>query len=650
MSERRNIMLGTAGHVDHGKTALVRLLTGCETDRLDAEKQRGLTIELGFAPCTMSDRRIVGIVDVPGHVDFIRNMVAGAHGVDVVIFVIAADDSVMPQTREHLDLLTILGCRAGLVVLTKIDLVDAELREMVLSDVRDFTADTFLDGAPICPVSNITGEGFEEFFAALNRVVSKAQPRAGGGRFRLWSERSFSVKGFGTVATGIPSAGEVRQGDALEVLPAGQTARVRSLEVYGESSSAGRSGECVALNLSDIDADHVGRGTVLCEPGACRTVTMCEGELTLLGRLPSPLPDNAEVHLHAGTAEVMAKVAILDGARHVTPGESRLVQMRLRDPLPLAAGDRFAIRGTLAGLAGGRMTTLGGGRVLDVSDIKLRRNRPWTIEKLSARREALDDPDRWAARILRESTDPISPDELARRANLQSAVTSEILANLAGRDEAVELGGRFLHAQAVAELADRVVAELAAFHDANPLRQGLAPGELARNLGASDQTLAAALDWLGRRGRLEKRGNVLALQGHAAALSEADIALCERIRETLKASGVTPPLPTELAGQMNLDEATFESFVSLLADNGDVLRLDEKVLMHPAAVERAKAVALELFAAASGFTTTEFRDALSVSRKYAVPLLDHLDTIKWTVRSANRRTPGAEAKKQLSRH
>jgi selenocysteine-specific elongation factor len=650
MSERRNIMLGTAGHVDHGKTALVKLLTGCETDRLDAEKQRGLTIELGFAPCTMSDRRIVGIVDVPGHVDFIRNMVAGAHGVDVVIFVIAADDSVMPQTREHMDLLTILGCEAGLVALTKIDLIDAELREMLLSDVRDFTADTFLADAPICPVSNVTGEGFDEFFTALNRVVAAAQPRAGGGRFRLWSERSFSVKGFGTVATGIPSAGEVCQGDTLEVLPAGRTARVRSLEVYGESSSVGRGGECVALNLSDIDADHVGRGTVLCRSGACRTITMCEGELTLLDRLPSPLPDNNEVHLHVGTAEVMAKVAILDGGKHISPGESRLVQLRLRDPLPLAAGDRFAIRGTLAGLAGGRMTTLGGGRVLDVSDIKLRRNRPWTIQKLSARRDALDDPGRWTARILRESPDPISPDELARRANLQPTVVAEILADLAGRKEAIELGGRFLHAEAIAELAERVAEALRDFHDANPLRQGLAPEELARGLGASEQTLAATLDWLGRRGRLEKRGNVLALQGHAAALSEADIAACERIRETLKASGVTPPLPAELAGQVNLDEATFDKFVTLLADNGDVLRLDEKVLVHPSAIERAKAVALELFRAASGFTTTEFRDALGVSRKYAVPLLDYLDSIKWTVRSANRRTPGLAAREQLSQH
>ncbi|MFW5732782.1 MAG: selenocysteine-specific translation elongation factor [Planctomycetota bacterium] len=650
MSERRNIMLGTAGHVDHGKTALVKLLTGCETDRLDAEKQRGLTIELGFAPCTMSDRRIVGIVDVPGHVDFIRNMVAGAHGVDVVIFVIAADDSVMPQTREHMDLLTILGCEAGLVALTKIDLIDAELREMLLSEVRSFTAETFLADAPICPVSNVTGEGFDEFFAALNRVVDAAQPRAGGGRFRLWSERSFSVKGFGTVATGIPSAGEVCRGDTLEVLPAGRTARVRSLEVYGESSSVGRGGECVALNLSDIDADHVGRGTVLCRSGACRTVTMCEGELTLLDRLPSPLPDNNEVHLHVGTAEVMAKVAILDGGKHLSPGESRLVQLRLRDPLPLAAGDRFAIRGTLAGLAGGRMTTLGGGRVLDVSDIKLRRNRPWTIQKLSARRDALDDPGRWTARILRESPDPISPDELARRANLQPTVVAEILADLVGREEAIELGGRFLHAEAVRELAESVIEVLGEFHDANPLRQGLAPEELASGLGASDQTLAAALDWLGRRGRLEKRGNVLALQGHAAALSEADIAMCERIRETLKASGVTPPLPAELADQVNLDETTFDKFVTLLADNGDVLRLDEKVLVHPSAVERAKAVALELFHAASGFTTTEFRDALGVSRKYAVPLLDYLDSIKWTVRSANRRTPGSAAREKLPRH
>jgi selenocysteine-specific elongation factor len=554
----------------------------------------------------------------------------------------------MPQTREHMDLLTILGCRAGLIAVTKIDLVDEELREMVVSDVREFTTGTFLADAPICPVSNVTGEGFDGLFTALNRVVEQAEAKPSAGRFRLWCERSFAVRGFGTVATGIPSAGKVREGQTLEVLPAGETARVRSLEVYGQPSDVGRSGECVAVNLSDIDAAELGRGTVLCEEGACRTVTMCEGELTLLDRLPGPLTDNAEVHVHVGTAEVMGKVAILDGAKHAAPGESRLVQLRLREPLPLAAGDRFAVRGSLPGLAGGRVTTLGGGRLLDVSDIKLRRNRPWTTEKLLARRDALGDPSRWAGQILRESPEPVSVEELAERANLQAEVTGEILAELVGRGHAVETADRYLHAHTVAELADRVADALGDFHDANPLRQGLSPAELAGRVRASDGVLAAALDWLGRRGRLEKRGRVLALQGHAAALSQEQLALCSRIRQTLEAAGLTPPLPSDLAERLGIDESRFDELTGLLVDNGEVLRLDEKVVIHPSAIEQAKSAALELFRSASGFTTTEFRDALGVSRKYAVPLLDHLDTIKWTVRSANRRTPGAEAKKKLS--
>ncbi|MFP4052897.1 MAG: selenocysteine-specific translation elongation factor [Phycisphaerae bacterium] len=644
---RKNIMLGTAGHVDHGKTALVRLLTGCNTDRLTAEQQRGLTIELGFAPCTMADDRIVGIVDVPGHVDFIRNMVAGAHGVDVVVLVIAADDSVMPQTREHMDLLTILGCRAGLVALTKIDLIDEELRQMVLADVRGFLQGTFLENAPICPVSNITGEGFDDFFAALNGVVDSVQPSRHLGRFRQWSERSFAVKGFGTVATGIPTAGQVRVGDTLQALPADISCRVRTLEVYGRSEKVGRAGECVALNLSDTPAATVGRGTLLCAPDTCRSVTCCEADLTLLPHLPTPLPDNAEVHVHLGTAERMGKCAILDGARTVSPGESRLVQLRLREPLPVAPGDRFAIRGQLAGVAGGRVTTLGGGRILDAGDIKLRRNRPWTVEKLSARRDALDSPPRWLEQILREADTPLRLSELAARANLPEQAAAELLKELRDSQTVLETDGRYIHAAAVEELAARTIEALSDFHNTHPLRLGVAPGDLRDQLGASTPLLNLALDHLHRRGRLDRSGNVLALEGHSTRLPAEDIELCGRIVRNLEQAALEPPLPADLARKVGVAEDRLEALLTRLDEGGQIVRLDRKVAMHPSAIEQAKAAVLELFRTASGFTTAEFRDALGVSRKYAIPLLDYLDTLKWTVRTASRRTPGAAAKERM---
>ena len=250
---RRNIMLGTAGHVDHGKSALVKLLTGCETDTLAEEKQRGLTIDLGFAPCQLADKRVVGIVDVPGHVDFIRNMVAGAHGIDVVIFVVAADDGIMPQTHEHLHILTLMGLRHGLVALTKIDLVDAARRDFVIQDLRRLLAKTFLAKAPICPLSNITGEGFDGFFDSLNEVVDACGDRPCSGRFRLWVEDVFTIRGSGTVITGIPTRGRVRPGDELHLLPAGLSGHVRRMQVYGEDATEGRAGECVALNIPELD-------------------------------------------------------------------------------------------------------------------------------------------------------------------------------------------------------------------------------------------------------------------------------------------------------------------------------------------------------------------------------------------------------------
>ena len=436
---RKNIMLGTAGHVDHGKTALVKLLTGCDTDRLVEEKRRGLTIELGFAPCVMGDERIVGIVDVPGHVDFIRNMVAGAHGLDVVILVVAADDGVMPQTREHLDILTLMGIRHGLVAMTKIDLVDPDMRDLAMEDIRQFMAGTFLEDAEICPISNITGKGFDAFFAALNGQVSACDSRENSGLFRLWIERVFTVRGFGTVLSGVATSGQVRVGDRLDVLPGDRIGRVRALQVYGRDAEIGHAGECVALNLADIDTTELSRGTVLVEGDCFETASMFEAELLVLPTVSQPMKDYAEVHLHVGTAEAVAHVAILNGTE-IAPGETRLVQLRLNEPVGVVAGERFVIRAAVAGSAGGRVTTIGGGRILGASNIRLRRNRPWTLEALEARRDALDRDaaqpgatTAWCAVQLKEAQAPLTVRDLARRAQRPAEAVENAVEQLRAR-------------------------------------------------------------------------------------------------------------------------------------------------------------------------------------------------------------------------
>jgi selenocysteine-specific elongation factor len=646
-SARKNIMLGTAGHVDHGKTALVKLLTGCDTDRLAAEKERGLTIELGFAPCRMRDERIVGIVDVPGHVDFIRNMVAGAHGIDVVILVVAADDGVMPQTREHLDILTLMGIRRGIVALTKIDLVDADLRRMVEEDVRAFVRGTFLERAPICGISNVTGEGFEGFFAALDQAVAACEPHPSTGLFRLWIERAFAIRGFGTVLSGVPTSGEVHLEDRLTILPGGLEARVRRLEVYGEETDVARAGECVAVNLAGVESEIIETGMVACAGDAFEPVTVAEAELRILPYVPHAMKDYLEVHLHVGTARATARVAILD-AKSITPGERRMVQLRLDRPLAVAPGDRFVVRAGMAGLADGRITTLGGGRILGTSNRRLRRNRPEVLQALADRREALDDPAAWCALHLKESGDALGLEGLARRALAPVEEVRPIVERLRGEGAVVAASGaRFVHRDVVDSAAGRLREALEAFHSANPRRAGIAPADLLQEVGVAPAVFDLALERLVAEGAAVRSGEVVALAGRGPRLSPQDEALSGRVELVLREGGLAPPGLAEIAEALGAPPERVAAMIRLLADEGRVVQLNDKVVMHREAVEAARRAVLALFARKASFETTEFRDALGVSRKFAVPLLDYFDTVRLTVRTGSRRMPGAEARRAL---
>ncbi len=640
-------MLGTAGHVDHGKTALVKLLTGCQTDRLATEQKRGLTIEVGFAPCRMADERIVGVVDVPGHVDFIRNMVAGAHGVDVVIFVIAADDGVMPQTREHLDILTLMGCRRGLVALTKIDLVDQELRDLAAEEVRQFTEGTFLAGAPICPISNTTGEGFEALFAALNQAVAACEDRPVTSPFKLWIERSFSRHGFGAVVTGIPSAGQVGLDQRLRLAGSEDRARVRRLEVYGVEADVGRAGECVAMNLTDVDPERLRRGGVLTDAARLRPVRYAEAELRILPQLPAPVADYLEVHVHIGTAEAMANLAILND-RHLPPGELRLVQLRFRDPLPVSPAERFVIRGSVAGLAGGRVTTLGGGTILDATDIRLRRNRPWTNDRLQRRAEALTDPIAWTGQILRESDAPAETGQLAESAGMRTDVTAECLESLRLQGTAIPAGdGRMVHRDRIVQLGQAAAEQLRAFCQEHPLRLGLSADGLAKGLQSDPEMVRLALDKLVGESKLLCQEGLYRPAEMSGGLGPDQLRLCGRIEQVFRDAGLRPPSIRQLAEDEGVKIETAEPILTLLVEQGRLVDLGKGIVMHRQAVARGREVAVELFAKARGFTTMDFRDALGVSRKYAVPLLDHLDATRWTVRTGNRRRPGALARCQL---
>jgi selenocysteine-specific elongation factor len=644
---RKNIMLGTAGHVDHGKSALVKLLTGCETDTLAEEKQRGLTIDLGFAPCRLADDRIVGVVDVPGHVDFIRNMVAGAHGVDVVIFVVAADDGIMPQTREHLHILSLMGLRHGLVALTKIDLVEAERRNSVIEDLRRLLAGTFLENAPISPISNITGEGYEGFFDALNQVVTACEDRSSAGVFRVWVEDVFTIHGPGTVITGIPSSGLVRIGDPLTLLPAGLAGHVRRMQVYGDDATEARAGECVALNLPELGHDQVRRGMVLCASDAVAPVTMAEAELHILDSVKGKVDDFVEAHLHVGTASVLARVAMLE-RMEMTSGQRQMVQLRLAEPLPLVPGDRFVVRANLPAQDQTGLATIGGGRILGVSNVRLRRMKSWTLNSLAARRDALDDPARWCELMLRESGLPLPVSDLRKICLLRPEEMTAILEKLRAGGRVVSLpGGALTHSTVVEAAAAKMLAALTSFHTANPQRAGLAREELFFLVGGPADICELAAASLVSAKRIERQGAVFTQAGWSARITDRDQQLSERISEAFQGAGWAGPAAADLATTLSEPLVRVEKMIKLLVEKAVLVRLDERLCIHHGALEAAKQEALRLFGQKRSFSTMEFRDALGVSRKHAVPLLDYLDKVRFTVRSGHDRTPGVEARKLL---
>jgi selenocysteine-specific elongation factor len=645
-ASRRNIMLGTAGHVDHGKSALVKLLTGCETDTLAEEKQRGLTIDLGFAPCRLADQRVVGVVDVPGHVDFIRNMVAGAHGIDVVIFVVAADDGIMPQTLEHLHILALMGLRHGVVALTKCDLVDDARQQFVNDDLRRLFAGTFLADAPVCPISNVTGAGFEGFFEALNRAVDACGDRSCDGLFRLWVEDSFTIRGSGTVVTGIPTHGRVRTGGPLHLWPGGLNGHVRRMQVYGEDATEARAGECVALNLPELDHEAVRRGMTLIESDALEPVEMAEAELQILDTIPGKIEDYLEVQLHIGTAAVSAHLAMLEGAE-MTGGQKQMVQLRLATPLLLAPGERFVVRANVAGAKGAGLTTIGGGRILGLSNARLRRKKTWSLNLLAARREALEDPLRWCEQMLRESESAVTAGVLQKKCWRRAEEIVAAVERLCATGRAMPAANGWLHFEVVQKCGETILAAVAEFHAANSQRAGIGREALLAGLKTNPALLDTAIGLLLQSKRLERQGDLLARPGWRAQVPDRDQQLSERLAAKFQQAGWAPPGVEELAAALSETPARVEALARLLVERGVLVRLADRLWMHCDAVEAGKQLVLKLFARAPAFSTMEFRDALGVSRKYAVPLVDHLDAVRFTVRSGNQRTPGAAAKKLL---
>lgn len=640
MTQRQNIMIGTAGHIDHGKTRLVHLMTGCDTDTLPEEKARGLSIDLGFAPCRLQDERIVGIVDVPGHERFIRNMVAGATGIDLLLLVIAADDGIMPQTTEHLDVVLLLGVRHGIVAVTKTDLVSPDRVEEVTGDVRRLLVKTALADAPICPVSSETGEGFGDFYDILNAVAATVPPRPVDGIFRLAAERSFTAEGFGTVVTGIPCSGRVGVGDTLELFDLRQRARrtrVRRLEVYGRDAEEGLSGQCVAVNLADVRVEEVDRTCVVATPGYLAPQEFVELRLRLAHRPDiRPLKSHSEVHFHTGTVSALGRVRFLDDTCALEPGSTCLAQIHLTEPLVAARGDRFVVRGQ-AGQSGTRV--IGGGRVVDTCGRHLKQ-RPWTVEKLKRWEAALDDPPALLAEAVREAPMGLTTLDAARRALLPGDVAERVAGELKGKGGVSETrGGRLVHEDNIADLLQDLSDHLTSFHRANP-----------QNLGQREEDLRALVAWpndvfdlvlgAGQSRGLTVEGDWVRLSSHKPDVPDEKTDVLSEIEQRIHDGELRPPQPSELVEALKLSEPEVLDLLRLLTERQTIVKVDKALWFHRDTLAGAAELVRTMFAEGGAFTTMDFRDRLGTSRKYAVPILDYFDTLSLTRRTGNRRLPG----------
>jgi selenocysteine-specific elongation factor len=627
-----NITLGTAGHIDHGKTALVKSLTGCETDRLKEEKERGMSIDLGYAPCRVADLE-VGIVDVPGHEDFIKTMVAGACGMDGVILVVAADDGIMPQTREHLDILTLLGVRQGVVALTKIDRVAPERREHVQAELAGLLRGTFLEGAPIVPLSNVTGEGFDPFLEALTKLVRAIRPKRTDGVFRLPLDRAFSAKGFGTVVAGIPIAGAARLGDEVVLLPHDITSRVKRIEVYGNNSDTVLAGQCAALNLGHCDAREIKRGDVLTLPGYFVPQEFFLCRLRLLPYEKLLLRNGAQVKFHTGASDVNAACYLLE-AGEARGGAECFAQLRTKRPIVAGPGDPFLIR------TFGPVQTVGGGTILEAVSRRLKRNRPGIMEDLRQLAAAVGDDARFVDYALRTAPAglAVAEPDLARRTKVPRARLKELLDRMIAQGDAFALGtGLYLHRAAVEEAGKGLLDQLAQFHRAAPESPGMTADQLRQACPWSKGVLEAVLGWLKEAGRVTEKNQRLALAGHRPTVRDQDARGLDAVESLFRQDLFHPPGAGELAEQLALPPATIERLLRILQEQQRLTAVGDGLIFHPEAVEEARRRLVEHLQKEGRLESVDFKYLLETTRKFALPLLDYFDRTGLLRRTGNTR-------------
>jgi selenocysteine-specific elongation factor len=632
----KSIIVGTAGHIDHGKTALVKALTGIDADRLQEEKRRGITIDLGFAhmdlPGADGETMRLGFVDVPGHERFVRNMLAGVGGIDLVLLVIAADEAIKPQTREHFDILQLLGVQRGITVLTKSDTVDAETLEVVRLEVEEFLRGTFLDQSgldkpnSIIAVSSLTGAGLDELKRAMVTAAAMVQPRDSHAIARLPIDRVFTMRGFGTVVTGTLVAGTIRREDELEVFPTGRRVRVRGVQVHGQMAEKAVAGQRTALNLAGASTDDLSRGMTLVPPATLETTRRADVSLRLLASAARPLKNRARVHFHSHTMETVAEI-VLTGTKQIAAGEQAFARVKLPEAALLLPGDRFILRQFSPVL------TIGGGVVLDAAPIPRMTGQADFLKTLAGG----DVETILRMRIARRSYDGISISKLVAESGLGMNVIETQITQTVQQGHVVRIGDRLVHAPTIFGLQRSVLSAAEDFHKRNPLVAGIAKEQLRDQVGATAEVFDATLAMLIKDRKIEVLGDLVRLPGHGVVMKDEEAESKKKIEGAFMTAGLNVPALHEVIAGLKIDKVRAQKIVTLLLRDKVLIKVSDELVFHRRALEELRRQIAAYKTKSGTIDVGKFKELTGVSRKYAIPLLELLDRERVTKRVGDSR-------------
>lgn len=626
----KHIIIGTAGHIDHGKTSLIKALTGRETDTLKEEKERGISINLGFTFFDLPSGRRAGIIDVPGHEKFIKNALAGVSSIDVVLLVIAADEGIMPQTKEHFDILRLLNVNKGIIVLTKTDLIDEDWLEMVKEEMQDYFKGTFLQNAPIHAVSSKTGKGIDELIKDIDRITEEAEAKDTEGHFRLTVDRVFSVSGFGTVVTGTIISGRITEGEAVQVYPSNVTTKIRGIQVHESPVKFAEAGQRCAINLANIKVEDIKRGDIISKEGVMESSLIVDCSINYLESCEKPLENRQRVRLYHGTSELLCRVILLD-KEELQPGESGYVQLRLEEPLTAQRKDRFVIRNYSP------MYTIGGGIVIEPAAQKAKRFDEKYLEELKIKESGSTES------ILEKLVEKLSseyPDVQALLKalgkndeyiveNLEQLVQERRILKLISLDKPI-----YIHVNYIKNKAEEIEKFLSKFHKENPLKAGVSKEEIKSKIfgkNIKQKTYDEILELLIERNIINLKAGLISLYGFQIVYSKDQQKMKDKIIEEFSKEKYTTPKYEDLAAKEK-DKKAFKMVYDSLLDSGVLFKVNEECTFLGESYEEAKESVVKFIKENGSISAAQARDLFNTSRKYAVALLENFDSIKLTKR------------------